>query len=174
MLVFLCEWTTGDGLFQKWWWKVLMMDLFLINMQLFASQDVNWWTGVMLIICGPWCFYQLMAPIHCREHWWASEAMLNLQIYSDEETNSSTFGWHDSEYFHFWANYSLMYSFNHSLNVLITLFGFYQCWRLPNEANIREKSIMISMYYVWNTRIEFLPIVYLTDGKQVIIRLERS
>ncbi len=27
--------------FQKWWWKVLMMDLFLINMKLFASQDVD-------------------------------------------------------------------------------------------------------------------------------------
>ncbi len=53
----------------------LIMDLFLTNTQLFTSQDVNWWTGVVWITCGLlWCFYQLVglcldiltAPIHCR------------------------------------------------------------------------------------------------------------
>ncbi len=34
-----------------------MMELFLINLQLFTSQDSNWWTGVMWITCGSlWCF----------------------------------------------------------------------------------------------------------------------
>ncbi len=56
----------------KQWFEVknlLMMDLF----QLLASQDVNWWTGVVWISCGLlWCFLSavwtlnLMAPIHCR------------------------------------------------------------------------------------------------------------
>ncbi len=27
--------------------NVLMMDLFLINMKLFISQDIYWWTGVV-------------------------------------------------------------------------------------------------------------------------------
>ncbi len=30
--------------------NVLMMDLFLTNIQLLSSQDVNWWTGVVWII----------------------------------------------------------------------------------------------------------------------------
>ncbi len=36
--------------------NVLMMDLFLTNMQFLASPDVNWWTGVVWIIV---MFYQL-------------------------------------------------------------------------------------------------------------------
>ncbi len=47
---------------QKRWFKdkTLMMDLFFTNMQLFTSQDINWWTGVWWITCGLlWCFYQL-------------------------------------------------------------------------------------------------------------------
>ncbi len=40
--------------------SILIMDLFFTNMQLLASQDVNWWTGVVWITCGLlWCFYQL-------------------------------------------------------------------------------------------------------------------
>ncbi len=63
----ICGWilmweTTGDGLFhwRKRWYRlwahilgknILIMDLFLTNMQLLASQDVNWWTG-LLVVCG--------------------------------------------------------------------------------------------------------------------------
>jgi len=37
-----------------------MIDNFFTNMQIFTSQDVNWWTWVMWITCGLlWCFYQL-------------------------------------------------------------------------------------------------------------------
>ncbi len=46
-----------------------MMDLFLTNMQLFASQDINWWTGLVWIIVmflsAVWTLI-LTAPIHCR------------------------------------------------------------------------------------------------------------
>ncbi len=49
--------------FKKWGFEVknaLMMYLFHTNMQLFTSQDINWWTGVVWITCGLlWCFYQL-------------------------------------------------------------------------------------------------------------------
>ncbi len=47
--------------------NILMMDLFITNKQLFASQDVNWWTGVMWITCGLlWCFNQLFE----LSFWW--------------------------------------------------------------------------------------------------------
>ncbi len=43
------------------------MDLFLTNTQLFPSQDVNWWTGVVWIIrdvlSAVWTLI-LTAPIH--------------------------------------------------------------------------------------------------------------
>ncbi len=50
-----------------WWWIC-----FFKKIQLFISEDINWWTGVVWITCGLlWCFYQLFgliltAPIHCR------------------------------------------------------------------------------------------------------------
>ncbi len=49
--------------------NILMVDLFLTNMQLLASQDVNWWSGVVWIIVmflsAVWTLI-LTAPIHCR------------------------------------------------------------------------------------------------------------
>ncbi len=64
--------------------KNVLIVLFITNMQLFSSQDVNWLTGVMWIICWLlWCFYQqfvlsvwcLTAPIR-----WpiVSDVMLNF------------------------------------------------------------------------------------------------
>ncbi len=49
--------------------KTILMDLFLTNTQLFTSQDVNWWTGVVWIIVrflsAVWTLI-LTAPIHYR------------------------------------------------------------------------------------------------------------
>ncbi len=50
--------------------NVLMMDLFIANMQLFVTQDINWSTGVVLWIIvmslsAVWTLI-LTAPIHCR------------------------------------------------------------------------------------------------------------
>ncbi len=43
-----------------WLWIMALMDLFMINTQLFISQDMNCLTGVIWITCGLlWCFYQL-------------------------------------------------------------------------------------------------------------------
>ncbi len=74
------------------------MDLFLTNMQLFTSQDVNWWTGVVWITCGLlWCFYQLFGLLFWRHPFTAEDPLLSkwwsdefLQIDSHEETNSFT------------------------------------------------------------------------------------
>ncbi len=56
----------------KWQFEVksvLMMDLLLTNMQLYTSQDINWWTGVVWItvmfVSAVWTLI-LTAPIHCK------------------------------------------------------------------------------------------------------------
>ncbi len=49
-----------------------MMICFFKKIQLFISEDINWWTGVVWITCGLlWCFISCLdsfwlAPIHCR------------------------------------------------------------------------------------------------------------
>ncbi len=46
-----------------------MMNKFITNTLLFASQDINWWSSIMLIIemflSAVWTLI-LTAPIHCR------------------------------------------------------------------------------------------------------------
>ncbi len=71
----------------EWW-------ICLLKTQLFALQDVNWWTRVTLISCGlMWCFYQQFGfsfwrhPFTAEDHWWESNDPF-LQICSNEETNS--------------------------------------------------------------------------------------
>ncbi len=98
--------------------NVLLMDLFLTNTQLFTSQDVNWWTGVVRITCGwLWCFNQLFGLSFWRhpftedplESKWCNNNPF-LKICFDEETNSSTswMAWvwvsQFSANFHFWVN----------------------------------------------------------------------
>ncbi len=85
------------------WWFILM-DLFLTNTQLFASQDINWCTGVVWITCGLlWC-NQLFGLSFWRHPFTAEDPLLSkwwnatfFQICSVEETNSSTswmaWGW---------------------------------------------------------------------------------
>ncbi len=64
------------------------MNLCFTNTQLFISQDINWWTGVMLIIVmvlsTVWTLV-LTAPIHCR----GSDVMLNLSksVPTTKQTN---------------------------------------------------------------------------------------
>ncbi len=93
----------------KW---VLMMDLYLTNMQIFTSHDVNWWTGV--VWCGLlWCFYQLFGLSFWRHPFTAEDPLVSkwcnatfLQIWwrnkflyiSDDSKSSANL--------HFWVNYS--------------------------------------------------------------------
>ncbi len=62
--------------------KLKCLDEFVRSTQLFTSQDVNWWTWVMLSTCGSlWCFYQLFELSFwwhqfTRIPWWASNVML--------------------------------------------------------------------------------------------------
>ncbi len=81
-----------------WPEATLIMDLFLINMQFFTSQDINWWTEVVWITCALlWCFYQLFGHSFWRHPFTAEDPLVSkrfndkfLQIYSSEETKSST------------------------------------------------------------------------------------
>ncbi len=58
--------------------NILMMDLFLTNTQLFSSQDVNWWTGVVWFTCGSlWCFYQLFGLSFWRHPFSAEHTLVS-------------------------------------------------------------------------------------------------
>ncbi len=91
----------------KQWFEVkniLMMNLLLTNTQILASQDVNWWTGVVWITCGLlWCFYQLFGLSFWRHPFTAEDLLLSkwcnatfFQICFHAETNSSTSWVNDS------------------------------------------------------------------------------
>ncbi len=70
------------------------MYLFLKNMQLFTSQGINWWTGVVWITCRLLrCFYQLFGLSFWRHPFTAEHPLLSkwcnatcLQICSHLET----------------------------------------------------------------------------------------
>ncbi len=76
----------------------LIMDLFLINTELFASQDVNRWAGVMWITCGLlWCFYQLFGLSFWRHPFTTEDPFVSkwcndtfIRMFFDIETNSTT------------------------------------------------------------------------------------
>ncbi len=54
------------------------MDLFFKNLQLLASQDVNWCTGVVWITCGLlWCFYQLFGLSFWRHPFTAEDPLVS-------------------------------------------------------------------------------------------------
>ncbi len=72
-----------------------LMSLFLKNTQLSTSQDINWWTGLVWITCGLWCFYQPFGLSFWRQPFTAEDPKVNkrcnpkfLKICSHEETNS--------------------------------------------------------------------------------------
>ncbi len=104
--------------------KTLMMDLFLTNMQLFTSHNINWRAGVVWITCGLlWCFYQLFGlsfwrhpftakyPLvskWCNVKFLQSFPMINKLIYILDGLRACTF----LANFHFWLNYS--FNSNHS------------------------------------------------------------
>ncbi len=81
---------------------ILMMDLFLTNMQLFVSQDVNWWTGVVWITCVLlWCFISCLDShsdgTHSLQmmHWWPSNVMLHFSksVLMKKETHLHLYFW---------------------------------------------------------------------------------
>ncbi len=57
--------------------KNVFMYLFLTNTELLASQDVNWRNGVVWIICGLWCFYQLFGLSFWRHPFTADDPLVS-------------------------------------------------------------------------------------------------
>ncbi len=106
--------------------EVQLMDLFISNMQLFTSQDCNWWTGVVFITCWLlWCFYQLFGLSFWRHSYTAEDPLVSKwcnakfpENCSDEETNPFTIwmarGWVHS--FHIFVG----------LNIPLNAFGSIQ------------------------------------------------
>ncbi len=85
--------------------NILMMDLFLANMQLLILQDVNWWTGLVWITCDVFisCVDSHSDGTHSlqRIHWWASDVILDFNKTVPMKKNSSTswmpWGWVNSQ-----------------------------------------------------------------------------
>ncbi len=125
---FWCERKTGDGMFTVYYelWTILAISdcqikcicwCICLNMQLFTSQDVNWWTGkcgVLVDYCDVCisCLDSHSDGTHSlqRIHWWTSNAKSpnlirwkkNTLIYILDGQRVSTF----SANFQFWVNYS--------------------------------------------------------------------
>ncbi len=129
-----------------------MMDLFLTNMQLFTSQDIKWWTGVVWIIVmflsAVWTLI-LTAPIHCR----GSNGEQVMQCYISpnmmkKKQNSSTscmaWVWVFYVNFHFWWSIPLRkVQFNHSK---FRLCGGVMCIQLLNTIFLTWlQSIIIDL-----------------------------
>ncbi len=94
----------------------LLMDLLFINMQLFSSKDVNWWTGGLLVdYCDVFisCLHSHSDGTHSLQsiHWWVSDVMLHFSksVLMKKQTHLHL-GWPEDEYIsanlHFWVNYS--------------------------------------------------------------------
>ncbi len=107
--------------------------------QLFTSQEVNWWTGVIWITCGLlWCFYQLFGLSFWRHPFTPEDPLVNkrcdakfLQNCSNEETNSSTscMSWR-------WVNLKKIIFFGWTFiisEVFLEIRNFWQCEILESK-----------------------------------------
>ncbi len=59
-----------------------MMDLFITNKQLFISQDINWWNGVVWIACGLFLFFfsQLFGHSIWRHPFTADDPLMSNDV----------------------------------------------------------------------------------------------
>ncbi len=95
-----------------------MMDFFIIHMQLLTSQNINWWTGFVLLvnycdICIS-CLDSHCDGTHSLQmiHWWTSDMMLNFsKSFSMKKQINLHLGCLRVNTFsanlEFWVNYSL-------------------------------------------------------------------
>ncbi len=101
----------------------LMIDLFITNMQLFTSQDVNWWTG-MWITCGfISCLDSHSDGTHSLQkiHWWAK---FSKTVLMKKQTHLH-FGWPEGVHIcsNIWVSYSFKNRYFKSLVAIVeTLF----------------------------------------------------
>ncbi len=101
--------------------NILVMDLFLTNMQLLATYDFNWWSGVHGVLLVDYydvfisCLDSHSDGTHSlhRIHCWASDVMLHFSK-SDEEKNSFTswMAWR-------WVHFQQMFIQGYSISALL-------------------------------------------------------
>ncbi len=100
-----------------------MMDLFLPILQLFSSQLINWWTGVICITCEVFISHlnSHSDGTHSlqRIHLWASGVMLHFFKSVLIRNKFIHLGWPEGEYIFSKYNFLL----NHSFNVQIETLG---------------------------------------------------
>ncbi len=114
--IFICSYKVINVLMKDW----------LTNMQLLASQDINWWTGVVWVIVV--FLSAVWTLIHCRGS--IGEQVMNATFLQISNTHLHL-GWVNSK--HFWVNYSFKWF----------LCGFLQI--TSNVANFTEwKSLSVS------------------------------
>ncbi len=132
-------------------------------MQLFTSQDINWWTGVVWITCGLlWCFYQLLrliltAPIRCRvSNGEKNHVMLNFSISLLMKKQTNLYRrWSEGEYilqnisanFHFWA-------------ILLTV-DIFQLFCLQLKYNILVCFVCFLLWFYLKANIMHLHLMHL-------------
>ncbi len=148
-------------------------------MQLLASQDVNWWTGVVWISCGLlWCFYQLFGLSFWRHPFTAQDELVSklcnakfLQICSDEEKLIYILDGlrvsKSSSDFRFWVNHSFKRTTCIPLNankepvmdycygalmVFFLLFGHYEVWK--NAWTLKNNEAEYEIFFRWTTTLK--------------------
>ncbi len=124
------------------------MDLSIIHMQLFDSQDINWWTGVMWFTCGLlWCFYLLFGLSFWRHPFTADDPLVSKwcnakfpQICSDKEANSSTFRtpwlWENFQQFFFWGWSAPLRWIACWIEFAFVYMNKCKCWRVYSDASV--------------------------------------
>ncbi len=124
----------SDGL------KLKHLDGFVSYKQLFTSQDVDWWTGVVWITCLLWCFYQLFGLSFWRHPFTAEDPLVSkwcnaefINICSDKETNVSTthLGRPEGKYI-----FSKIVVFGWTIALLQSTFWDLQCFILQNITDL--------------------------------------
>ncbi len=121
-----------------------MMDLFLTNTQLFTSQDINWWTGVLWITCGLlWCFYQLFGLSFWRHPFTAEDPLVSK--------------WCNATFLQTWWRNKLIYILDelrlskYSANLHFGGNYFFIMWRPLQEfpINLFLFFVQISLGLIW-------------------------
>ncbi len=136
---------------------------FCTNTQLFTSQDINWWIGVVWITCESlWCFYQLFGLSFWRHPFTAEDPLMSkwrnakfLQIYSDKETNSVLDCTEDDIFlanFNFWVNYSFKCYIS-----FISKFTTFMCMLCINNYIFKGDQAVMPDEIFLNMKCERLP-----------------
>ncbi len=113
---------------------------FIPNMQLLASQDVNWWTGVVWIILmflsSVWTLI-LTAPIHCRGSIGEQEMQCYISPNLFQWTNKLHLGWPEAEWI--FSTFSFLVNYSFSMTTVAP------SWVFSN------KTVSPAVHQPWNT-----------------------